>query len=155
MADKESKRKEKTLDLKIIGKVAAGVEIKSINLIESKTSTALDDVSQPNDGLILSVGIKTSTKKTSYGFEAAIGFELRGKREKNNISLLNIRADFRLKYELKNGKAFSKKDLDKFAAVNGVYNAWPYWREFVQSTVARMGLPPLTVPVLKVPEDLL
>jgi preprotein translocase subunit SecB len=150
-----NKRKEKNLDLRTIGKVAAKVEIKSINLIESKTSTVLDDASQPNNNLILSVGIKTCTKKTSYGFEAIIGFELKGKGDKSDIALLNIEANFRLKYELKNKKAFSKKDLDEFAAVNGVYNVWPYWREFVQNTVARMGLPLLTVPVLKVPEDLI
>jgi len=36
-----------------------------------------------------------------------------------------------------------------FAETNGLYNAWPYWREFVQNTAARMSLPGLTVPVLR------
>ena len=41
-------------------------------------------------------------------------------------------------------------NLKTFAAVNAVHNVWPYWRELVQSVVSRMGLPPLTVPLLKV-----
>jgi preprotein translocase subunit SecB len=32
--------------------------------------------------------------------------------------------------------------------MNGIYNIWPYWREYVQTTTSRLGLPPLTLPVL-------
>jgi len=31
-----------------------------------------------------------------------------------------------------------------------ITNAWPYWREFVQSMSARMGFPALTVPLLEI-----
>jgi hypothetical protein len=34
--------------------------------------------------------------------------------------------------------------------VNPISNAWPYWREFVQSMSARMGYPALTVPLLEI-----
>ena len=33
---------------------------------------------------------------------------------------------------------------------NPISNAWPYWREFVQSMSARMGFPALTVPLLEI-----
>jgi len=36
-----------------------------------------------------------------------------------------------------------------FARTNGIYNAWPYWREFVQNMIARMNLPPLVIPVFR------
>lgn len=38
-----------------------------------------------------------------------------------------------------------------FAEVNATFNAWPFLRELVQSVTARMGLPPLTLPVYRVP----
>lgn len=38
-----------------------------------------------------------------------------------------------------------------FSEVNGTYNAWPYLREAVQDISARMGLPPITLPVYRVP----
>jgi hypothetical protein len=34
--------------------------------------------------------------------------------------------------------------------INPISNAWPYWREFVQSMGARMGFPALTVPLLEI-----
>ena len=40
--------------------------------------------------------------------------------------------------------------LSAFANVNARFNAWPYFREIVQSSVARMGLPPVVLPVFRV-----
>ena len=34
--------------------------------------------------------------------------------------------------------------------INPISNAWPYWREFVQSMSSRMGFPALTVPLLEI-----
>jgi hypothetical protein len=34
--------------------------------------------------------------------------------------------------------------------INPISNAWPYWREFVQSMGSRMGFPALTVPLLEI-----
>ena len=39
---------------------------------------------------------------------------------------------------------------EAFAQVNAVFNAWPYWRELVQASLARMSMPALTVPVFRV-----
>ena len=48
-------------------------------------------------------------------------------------------------------------DLDDFIdefeysfTINPISNAWPYWREFVQSMSTRMGFPALTVPLLEI-----
>lgn len=37
-----------------------------------------------------------------------------------------------------------------FANVNAVFNVWPYFRELVQSSLARMGLQPVALPVYRV-----
>jgi preprotein translocase subunit SecB len=48
-------------------------------------------------------------------------------------------------------EGLTEAHLDAFAKTNAVFNAWPYWREFVQSTTVRMGLPPLVTPVFRFP----
>lgn len=45
----------------------------------------------------------------------------------------------------------SSTDVVAFANFNATFNAWPYWREFVQSMAGRMGLSGVVVPVLPVP----
>lgn len=62
---------------------------------------------------------------------------------------LAIRASFALAYGLPPSADFEDSRLRAFAMTNGVYNAWPYWREYVQSTTTRMGLPPIIVPVFR------
>ena len=40
-----------------------------------------------------------------------------------------------------------------FAKINGLYNIWPFFRELVHSTTMRMGIPPMTLPALKMQDD--
>ncbi len=61
-----------------------------------------------------------------------------------------ICAQLSLTYKTPKAGEFSQEHLDAFGRMNGIYNAWPYWREFVQSSSNRMGLPALVVPSLKV-----
>jgi hypothetical protein len=42
------------------------------------------------------------------------------------------------------------EDLEYAINIIPIPNAWPYWREFVQSMSARMGFPALTVPLLEI-----
>lgn len=66
--------------------------------------------------------------------------------------LVSIETSFEIRYRLPEGFHVDPQTLTTFAETNGVYNAWPYWREFVQSMFARMGLPPVVLPVLRVRE---
>ena len=43
----------------------------------------------------------------------------------------------------------SREQLLSFAHHVGTLVVWPYWRELVQSTTARMGLPSLTLPLIR------
>lgn len=60
-----------------------------------------------------------------------------------------IEALFLLIYQADSLQGITKKAVDFFGKTNGIYNAWPYWREYVQNTIVRMGLPPLTIPVFR------
>lgn len=39
-------------------------------------------------------------------------------------------------------------ELLELFSQQAILNVWPYWREYVQSTTFRMGLPPLRLPLL-------
>ena len=66
--------------------------------------------------------------------------------------LVSIEASFELQYRLPEEFRVDPDTLTTFAETNGIYNAWPYWREFVQSTLSRMGLPPVVLPLLRARE---
>jgi hypothetical protein len=63
-----------------------------------------------------------------------------------------MKVQFELSYRLPSDFAASRSELNAFAKVNGVFNAWPYFREFVQSTSQKMDLPVILLPVYRVPQ---
>ncbi|HDY65089.1 MAG TPA: hypothetical protein ENH84_02505 [Phycisphaerae bacterium] len=63
---------------------------------------------------------------------------------------IQVKAVLELVYNCEKVSSFDDRAIKDFGEINGVYNAWPYWREFVQNTVVRMGLPPLIVPTFRV-----
>ncbi len=70
--------------------------------------------------------------------------------QKKANSFLNVEATFSLLYSINSLEDLDDTALNSFAEVNGTYNAWPYWREFVQNITSRMELPTLTVPVFRI-----
>jgi hypothetical protein len=70
-----------------------------------------------------------------------------GQPQKN---VLKANATFALTYTIENFEGLTDKGFRQFADLNGIYNAWPYWREFMQNTIARLGMPPLVIPVFRI-----
>lgn len=62
---------------------------------------------------------------------------------------VRIRAAFELTYRVPDDVHVLQEAVQQFAKANGVFNAWPYWREIVHSTTTRMGLPGFVAPVLR------
>lgn len=60
---------------------------------------------------------------------------------------LFIVAVFELEYEIRAAE-FREDAVAEFQKKHPLFHAWPYWREFVQSTCARLGIPPIPVPPL-------
>lgn len=63
--------------------------------------------------------------------------------------LAKTQADMLLMYHIEDFESLTDDHFKHFADKNGVFNAWPYWREFVQNMTARMQLPPLTLPTYR------
>jgi len=60
-------------------------------------------------------------------------------------------ARFRLTYTFNAEVELVESDVQQFVNWNAVFNAWPYWREYLTSTVNRAGLPRFLAPVMAVP----
>ena len=65
--------------------------------------------------------------------------------------IANLRATIELAYSHKSGQqSITDEDLQEFANVNAPFNAWGYWREYVQSSLARLELPTARIPLFRV-----
>jgi hypothetical protein len=62
----------------------------------------------------------------------------------------SVKASFEIRYKLPEGLVTESKEFENFAKVNGLFNAWPYLREFVQNVFGRMNFPLIVLPLLRV-----
>lgn len=54
-------------------------------------------------------------------------------------------------YDTPEGMTYGPEELESFGATTGVFSLYPYAREYVQDVTGRLGLPPLTLGVYRVP----
>lgn len=59
-----------------------------------------------------------------------------------------IKATFTAKYL--SSQQLTKEQIKVFSKNNVGYHVWPYWREFVQSSCSRLGMPPISIPMYSV-----
>lgn len=76
-------------------------------------------------------------------------FNAKSKDEVDPIDVMSLDAAYLLVYEINPAAEIEDFCYKHFSEINGPYNAWPYWRELVQSVSCRLGLPALTVPVFR------
>jgi preprotein translocase subunit SecB len=140
--------------LKLVAPVSRAVEFDDVRLVEL-VARVLQVPQKPSAGT-LALRITSQAKYAELpegrGVEVRARFEVRALPDQENAKpVVRVRATFALAYRFTEEARFSQKELSAFAKVNGIYNAWPYWRELVQSTFARMGFPQLVVPVYRIP----
>lgn len=139
-----------TIDYSLAAPVSDKVSIRDVRLISSGCSQT-PNAGRGKHSLEIACEVKTQAdKKKGYilvfpSFKLE-GFPLEGNQKKPDLV---IEATFVISYKAENLQGLRHDNFEAFSRSNGVYNAWPYWREFVQNTVARMNLPPLTIPVFR------
>lgn len=142
-------RKKATSKLDLGAPVSRLVELDSIFIVESEARRKQLRGELPAD-INLSVQVKTDTVKDKRIVQVRVRFELAARYDETAAGeLLRIAAMFLLQYRLPSFEGLSKSNFNAFGEMNGVYNAWPYWREYVQATTLRMGLPSITIPVYR------
>jgi len=139
------------LDMKAVARVARKAILEEIYLFEAKISR--DSLTMSPEAL--SLEHKCSTKILPSGKDKNIlpilsNFRVTAFGRKPDKIVMNIEASFCTSYFLESFADFNPNDIEHFSKINPIYNAWAYWREFVQSMTTRMGLPALTIPLLKI-----
>lgn len=147
-------------NLTLAGKVGRVVELDSVLLRECIVRSAVDPYQMPSE-LRLDQEFRGFTEcapeSMGHFIDVLVEFRFRADRgecdgaddDTEGARVLTIEAQFALRYSCEDGAQIGRKELDCFAQVNGPYNAWPYWRELVQSACGKAGLAGITVPVFR------
>lgn len=133
--------------------VSERVQIRNIGIIESHAKRAGDERFESASLVLRHEANPLEVVRHPNAISVKISFLLYTLRDGaiEADPALFIHAVFVLVYSITSLEGIEDVNLGAFAATNGVYNAWPYWREFVQSTTVRMGLPAVVAPVFRVP----
>jgi hypothetical protein len=133
--------------------VIAGVQLNDVRLKESSAKTRVRGVRD----------IRNAKVSTSHGtkiigrseHEFIVGARMVVRVDASDTAgepdpPVSVDVTIALTYSLSDAHSVAHEVLEEFARVNGAFNAWPYWREYVQATLSRMNLPPLVLPVFRV-----
>ena len=140
---------KKVSEFKSLTKVVSRVDLNNIYMSNCNAERKPDALE--HDKLEAKISIKGDLlSKVNNDFNAIVKFSVEGRSGKDpEYIVVKIENEYVLNYSLKSNKDLTKSDLEAFCSINAVYNAWPYWREFVQNMTNRMEMPVLTLPLLK------
>lgn len=137
----------------------AAVQLNSVRLVETSAKTSIHTPKEV--GEITECRVETSTQvkdalqgQSSFTVIARIHFKLAGSKFVAEPAV-SVRASFELEYQLPKDFVAQQKELKAFAEINGIFNAWPYWREYIQNVFSRMSLPPITLPIYRLKNKVL
>jgi hypothetical protein len=151
MAKRKTKNKVARTENAFPGLVVSDrVELKDVRLMSSKCSQ-MSEVMLGKKTYDINYTAKFQTDENN-GYVVVIPefyFKAFGEN-RTQEPVIVIDATFALTYKIDNFEGLTQKGFEQFANLNGIYNAWPYWREFVQNTIIRMGLPSLSIPVFRI-----
>lgn len=147
MAKKKLVKSASELDMAL--EVSNAINIKEITLVESHCK--LFPVSRSASGehnFTISACTDHSVEDSDQILLTQVRLKFKAKNAKDE-DLVQLEAAYIAIYSLKAEKTFSSDHYARFADYCSVFHIWPYWREFVQHSIAGFGLPPLTLPVFK------
>lgn len=140
---------KKVSEFKSLTKVVPRVELLSIYLVNGNIERKSDALE--HNKLEAEIAFNSELfSETDNEFTAIVSFSVIGRSsEDKKYEAVKIEGKYLLNYSIDRDSDVKKADLKSFCDMNAIYNAWPYWREFVQSTTVRMAMPALTLPLLK------
>ena len=132
--------------------VSERVDLKGIRLADfsARCHNALSSTDLPEE-MRLSVHSDSSISEDGATLivKASMGLHVAKPGDVTDAAPVAIEAVFELRYGLNSTEGLTKENYDAFGESNAVFNAWPYWREYVQSATMRLGLPGLTLPLFR------
>ncbi|MEN6308987.1 MAG: hypothetical protein ABFD91_14660 [Anaerohalosphaeraceae bacterium] len=129
--------------------VSARVELMDIRIIKSAFEQT-PEVNRGRKNVDINRKVNLQVDKEKNLLFVVIDFDLKASVEGASSPVITITASFLLVYKLQDFSGLTDESYRSFAEINAVFNAWPYWREYVQNITVRMGLPSLTIPVFRI-----
>lgn len=140
-----------------VGRVAKAVDIRNIELVHAHFQRDADDTltppapagepSEAEPEITLDLSLEADGQRHVVGYIVRFGVATAAPEP------FRIYAFFRLTYRLIGEAVPGPDDLTQFGYWNAVFNAWPYFREFVSNTADRAGLPRMILPVMRIPRQ--
>ena len=139
-----------------LSRIVSVIDIKSVRLCEAHCRSAVHP-SEAGGAIGVKISRKAAVVKEPeedgvLRIETIFAMEIHSASDEEKLQA-EIRGTFELSYKVPDDESFSSEELDAFGQVNAVFNAWPYWRELVQASLARMSMPLLAVPVFRMPRN--
>lgn len=127
-------------------KILNGIDLVDISMIESKTHL------NPEGKTVKDIAIKINDKcKFVIDKDNIIRiyqtYDLDARKPKSKSRFIQINVTFLVRLSSK--ETFTDDFFEIYKSVSLGLNTWPFFREFVHSTTARMNIPPMTLPLLK------
>lgn len=144
-----------TTNLQLARTVARQVQIENVVLRRADVEAHFDPNCLPPE-ISLTQEFRSAYERTrsdsSQDLRVIIDFKFEARKVLEGElgeTVADLSATFHLLYTLPSDFEAEERCFEHFAAVNGVYNAWPYWRELVQTSASRIGLPGVVIPVFR------
>ena len=124
--------------------VLKGIQLMNISLLKLNSSI---EKKYYIDKLTIDVAVEMSYDKIPGGFYSTSIYKIVAKN-KNGENALEFEITYRVDFST--AKEISDSFFEVYKNVSLPLNTWPFVRELVNSTTARMNIPPLTLPLFKV-----
>jgi preprotein translocase subunit SecB len=132
------------LDLAAVTRVARNIDLRDIRIVKVEASSS----PAPSGPLEPRITFDTNAALVADNLlNVACIYTLTVNA--GEVCAATINTVYLLTYEVTGGKP-SEQDIRHFANANGVYHSWPFLRQFLADMTAKMGFPPLTLPVFQV-----
>jgi len=149
MANNTRKSERTATDMDLGSRVSERVQIQNVHLLETRVKRgSLRDKPPPHLHINVNVTTQIDETKLLVLVRPFLTVVARYDDATDSEETLRIDAVFNLTYKLSSSDGLDKDNYVAFGKTNGLYNAWPFMREYVQAMTLRLGLPPLTIPVL-------
>ena len=151
-ANQQSNLKESD-PIALAATVAERVEIRDVRLVRASCfqSPGAGGIKKFMSDLVRRTESQIDESKKIIAIVAHFEFSAKDANIDSESKLdLHVAADFVLLYRINDLQGLTEPHFRQFGDINGVYNAWPYWREYLHSTIARMGLQAPLLPVFRI-----
>jgi preprotein translocase subunit SecB len=132
--------------LRIRDIVCVGLEAKHLATEEAPSGSTLGWETPP---VQVFWDLEGDVLKVILPFSVFIDAHQHEKADKEKVvRLAEITVAMRIEYAVTRGESWSEEDVPHYVGVCSYLHAWPYFRADVQSLTAKLGYPPLVLPVI-------